>query len=214
MHTDPVNERILEAAQAEFALHGYYEAVVSDIADRAEVGKGTVYRRFGDKQSLFASLIRRGMTDLQKSVEEAVNRESDPKQALLAVWEVYFDFFDRARDLIAITILEGVKITSGIYEELKQEAEKVLALFSRIFATGMDEGFFKPGDPDKMAFLLNEFIWSVLRGAVFFGYNPRQEFGPIMTEIFLYGTAEPDGKVKSEAGKDRVKGKDTNGEAR
>ena len=192
MTIDPVNERILDAAQAEFARHGYHQAVVSDIATRAGVGKGTVYRRFGDKQSLFASLVRRGMDELQKGVETAVDTETDPKQALLAIWNVYFDFFERARDLIAITILEGVKTTSGIHEELKQEAEQILVMFSRILAKGMDEGFFKSGDPDKMAFLLNEFIWSVLRGAVFFGYNPRQEFGPVMAEIFLYGTVQAD----------------------
>ncbi|MDZ7760862.1 MAG: TetR/AcrR family transcriptional regulator [Desulfovermiculus sp.] len=194
MHIDQVNERILEAAEAEFARHGYHEAVVSDIAARAQVGKGTVYRRFGDKQSLFASLVRRGLAELQNGVEAVVDRESEPKQALLAVLDVYFDFFDQARDLIAITILEGVKITSGIHDELRQEVKKVLALFGRIFANGMQEGFFKTGDPHKMAFLLHEFIWSVLRGAIFFGYNPRQEYGPDMAEIFLYGTTNPNVK--------------------
>lgn len=194
MHSDPINERILEAAQAEFASHGYHGAVVSDIAGRAEVGKGTVYRRFGDKQSLFASLIRKGLSDLQENIEMALGQETNPKQALLAILDVYFDFFDQAQDLIAITILEGVKITSGIHDELKQEAAKVMALFGSIFVQGMNEGLFKPRDPDRMAFLLHEFIWSILRGAIFFGYNPRQEFGPDMAEIFLYGIMDLDGK--------------------
>ncbi|MFO7875887.1 MAG: TetR/AcrR family transcriptional regulator [Desulfovermiculus sp.] len=193
MHSDPINERILEAAQAEFASHGYHGAVVSNIAGRAEVGKGTVYRRFGDKQSLFASLIRKGLSDLQENIEMALSQETNPKLALLAVLDVYFDFFDQAQDLIAITILEGVRITSGIHDELKQEAAKVMALFGPIFARGMNEGLFKSRDPDKMAFLLHEFIWSVLRGAVFFGYNPRREFGPDMAEIFLYGIMDLDG---------------------
>jgi TetR/AcrR family fatty acid metabolism transcriptional regulator len=194
MHSDPINERILEAAQAEFASHGYHEAVVSDIADRAEVGKGTVYRRFGDKQSLFACLIRKGLSDLQENIDVAVGKETNPRQALLAVLDVYFDFFDQAQDLIAITILEGVKITSGIHDELKQEVTKIMSRFGSIFAQGMHEGFFKPRDPDKVAFLLHEFIWSVLRGAVFFGYNPRREFGPDMAEIFFHGIMNLDGK--------------------
>lgn len=194
MHSDPINERILEAAQAEFASHGYHGAVVSDIAGRAEVGKGTVYRRFGDKQSLFASLIRKGLSDLQQNIEVAVSKETNPQQALLAVLDVYFDFFDQAQDLIAITILEGVKITSGIHDELKHEAAKVMALFGPIFAQGIKEGIFKPRDPDRTAFLFHEFIWSVLRGAVFFGYNPRLDFGPDMAEIFLCGIMDLDGQ--------------------
>lgn len=205
MHSDPINERILEAAQAEFASHGYHGAVVSDIAGRAEVGKGTVYRRFGDKQSLFASLIRKGLSDLQQDIEVAVGRETNPRQALLAVLDVYFNFFDQAQDLIAITILEGVKITSGIHDELKQEAAKVMALFGSLFTQGMNEGFFKPRDPEKMAFLFHEYIWSVLRGAVFFGYNPRRELGPDMAEIFLYGIMDLEKKTQSTKAKSEGK---------
>ncbi|MFW6388513.1 MAG: helix-turn-helix domain-containing protein, partial [Desulfohalobiaceae bacterium] len=45
MQQNQIEERILQAAQAEFAKNGFHKTVVSDIASRAGVGKGTVYRR-------------------------------------------------------------------------------------------------------------------------------------------------------------------------
>ncbi|WP_410586122.1 TetR/AcrR family transcriptional regulator [Amycolatopsis sp. lyj-23] len=42
-------QRIIEAADELFALHGYDAVSVSDIAARAEVGRTTFFRYFGDK---------------------------------------------------------------------------------------------------------------------------------------------------------------------
>ncbi|MCS5732895.1 TetR/AcrR family transcriptional regulator [Herbiconiux daphne] len=45
-------ERILRAAAELFAEHGFDSVSVSDIAERAEVGRTTFFRHFGDKQEV------------------------------------------------------------------------------------------------------------------------------------------------------------------
>ncbi len=45
-------EQIVEAAFALFAERGFAEVTVSDIAERAEVGRTTFFRYFGDKQEV------------------------------------------------------------------------------------------------------------------------------------------------------------------
>jgi AcrR family transcriptional regulator len=42
-------ERIVQAADELFSAHGYDKVSVSDIAERAEVGRTTFFRHFGDK---------------------------------------------------------------------------------------------------------------------------------------------------------------------
>jgi AcrR family transcriptional regulator len=72
-------ERILEAAQVVFARKGYFQAKVEEIAELAEVGKGTVYEYFPSKQELykemFKSIIDRYtqvvMADLEEATVEA-----------------------------------------------------------------------------------------------------------------------------------------------
>jgi AcrR family transcriptional regulator len=48
-------EQIVEAAFALFAERGFTEVTVSDIAERAEVGRTTFFRYFGDKQEVVFS---------------------------------------------------------------------------------------------------------------------------------------------------------------
>ncbi len=48
--------RIVVAAREVFAEHGY-EASMEQIASRAEVGIGTLYRRFPNKADLFAAVV-------------------------------------------------------------------------------------------------------------------------------------------------------------
>ena len=48
--------RILLAARDVFAEHGY-EASMEQIAARAEVGIGTLYRRFPNKADLYAAVV-------------------------------------------------------------------------------------------------------------------------------------------------------------
>ncbi|MCX4096894.1 TetR/AcrR family transcriptional regulator [Nocardia sp. alder85J] len=61
-------ERILTAAAAEFAGHGVAGARVDRIAAAAEANKRAIYDYFGDKQSLFAAVLERLMTDLAEAV--------------------------------------------------------------------------------------------------------------------------------------------------
>ena len=64
--------RILVAARDVFAEHGY-EASMEQIAARAEVGVGTLYRRFPNKADLFAAVVD-AATDRTRQIADEVLR--------------------------------------------------------------------------------------------------------------------------------------------
>src|SRR5579875_422962 len=68
-------ESVLDAASELFALHG--DAVQMDeIAERAGLGVGTLYRHFADKQALLAAIIGRRfatMTTIALAADEATD---------------------------------------------------------------------------------------------------------------------------------------------
>jgi AcrR family transcriptional regulator len=62
--------RILNAARDSFAEHGY-EASMEDIALRADVGVGTLYRRFPNKADLFNGVVEAAQ-ERKRQIAEAV----------------------------------------------------------------------------------------------------------------------------------------------
>jgi AcrR family transcriptional regulator len=72
---DPTSDRILDAALLLSAASGVRNLTMDDVAQRAGVGRMTVYRRFGDKGSLVEALAaregRRFLAELDEAVDPA-----------------------------------------------------------------------------------------------------------------------------------------------
>lgn len=69
-------EKVLAAAEVVFAEQGI-EAGIPEIAERAGVGKGTVYRNFESKDELIAAILTRRVERLEADIADALERE-DP----------------------------------------------------------------------------------------------------------------------------------------
>ena len=65
-------QRILKAAQEEFALHGFKGATIRRIADRAGVHASLVMQHYGSKASLFAIAVQLPDDDRQAAAEHLV----------------------------------------------------------------------------------------------------------------------------------------------
>jgi AcrR family transcriptional regulator len=62
---------VLRVAIEVFAAVGFHGADVQVIADRAGIGKGTVYRHFGDKAKLFLAAARHALGEVGRAIDEA-----------------------------------------------------------------------------------------------------------------------------------------------
>jgi AcrR family transcriptional regulator len=85
-------ERILEHAVAAFAERGY-DAQMDDIAERAGVGVGTVYRHFPTKDALLAELVRRKLAIFTENARVALDAD-DP-------WEGFASLLRRNAEAMA-----------------------------------------------------------------------------------------------------------------
>jgi AcrR family transcriptional regulator len=71
--TAGTNDLVLQAAIEVFAAEGFPGADVQVIADRAGVGKGTVYRHFGDKEKLFLAASRHALERVGRSIAQEMH---------------------------------------------------------------------------------------------------------------------------------------------
>jgi AcrR family transcriptional regulator len=75
-------ERVLQAAREVFAEQGR-EAQMDDVARRAEVGVGTVYRHFPTKEALIDALAGEAFERLLTVAVEQAARDDDPWDSLV-----------------------------------------------------------------------------------------------------------------------------------
>lgn len=124
------HERILKAARAVFADQGM-QSQIDDVARRAKVGVGTLYRHFPTKEALVEALVRERFEELAGYAREALEHED--------AWEGFCELIWRAaeRNAADLAFCEAVASTdqSRVVEEVGL-ARSTSALMQRAIAQG------------------------------------------------------------------------------
>jgi AcrR family transcriptional regulator len=111
---------ILEAAARLFAEHGVDAVSLDQVAAAAGVGKGTVFRRFGDKSGLAAALL----DGRERVLQEAILRGAPPLgpgapagERLVAFVDAYLDYVLEYLPLVRMseTASPGARYRIGAY---------------------------------------------------------------------------------------------------
>ena len=110
--------KALAAAERLFAARGVAAVSMDDIAASAGVGKGTLYRRFGDKSGLAAALLDERESRLQAAMlggPPPLGPGAPPADRLAAFVAAYLEFVDAHLDLVAMsqTACPGARLRTG-----------------------------------------------------------------------------------------------------
>jgi AcrR family transcriptional regulator len=127
-------ERILEVAKQVFTRRGA-EASMDEIAKRAKIGPGTLYRHFPSRDDLLAAVY---ISEVEKLAEaqRKLSAELPPVEALRAWMLVFIDYI-AAKKIIAPALDAMVGGPSQVYQQstrVMEEAANTLA--SRAVASG------------------------------------------------------------------------------
>lgn len=89
---EKTRRRLLEAAEHVFAAHGYHEASVSRITDRAGVGQGTFYLYFDTKLDIFNELVEDLNHRVRQAMSEGTRGAANRIEAERAGFAAFFRF--------------------------------------------------------------------------------------------------------------------------
>ncbi|MFL6139736.1 MAG: TetR/AcrR family transcriptional regulator [Frankiaceae bacterium] len=126
-------ERILAAARQLFAERGT-DASLDDVAARAGVGVGTVYRRYHSKSALIEELIEERIDELVALAETSLF-DADPWQAFVSFLERVMEIFAADRTL-AHLVARSDRARQGIAVARARLEAPVAALVARAKADG------------------------------------------------------------------------------
>jgi AcrR family transcriptional regulator len=122
-------ERLLSAAAAAFAEHGADDVSLEEIARRAGVGIGTLYRHFPTRQALLEAVYREQVEAVRAAAEEQLR--SDAPGAALAAWlRVLVDFSSTKHSLttaLLATMDKDSELLSSCSAVIRGAAEALLA---------------------------------------------------------------------------------------
>jgi AcrR family transcriptional regulator len=79
----PVDEAVLDACAALLRRHGLRRWSVDDVADRAGVGRTTVYRRVGGRDELVHAVLARELRETVEAIEAAAAARDDLEDKLV-----------------------------------------------------------------------------------------------------------------------------------
>ncbi|SET34288.1 TetR/AcrR family transcriptional regulator [Paenibacillus sp. NFR01] len=101
---DAYRERILEAAQTLFAQQGLEAVSMYQIAKKAGIGQGSLYRRYADKGEICSDLLGSGserfLTMLEQDLEHADGRQQPWLEHLQTCIVQIVDFIDQHAELL------------------------------------------------------------------------------------------------------------------
>lgn len=132
-------ERILEGARLVFAESGN-DAQMDDVARRAGVGVGTVYRHFPTKEALMVELVRQKFRLFAVTAREALECEGEPFDVLAELLRVNAEV--AARDAAIQHALAGAG--EHIWAQAQREQEELNALSGALIARAQRAGTMRP----------------------------------------------------------------------
>jgi len=123
--------RVLAAAERLFAARGVAGVTMDDVAIEAGVGKGTLYRRFGDKGGLAVALLDERERDLQARMIRGappLGPGAAPLARLAAFVGAYLELVASQLDLVLMseTSTPGARLRTGANAVWRQHCRLLL----------------------------------------------------------------------------------------
>jgi AcrR family transcriptional regulator len=121
-------ERLLTAAAAAFASRGADDVSLEEIARRAGVGIGTLYRHFPTRQALLEAVYREQVEAVRAAAEEQLQSDA-PGEALAAWLRVLVDFSSTKHSLttaLLATMDKDSELLSSCSTVIREAAEALL----------------------------------------------------------------------------------------
>jgi AcrR family transcriptional regulator len=191
-------KHILDAAREVFFRDGFVHANLDEVAQRAGVAKGTLYRYFENKGELYVAVLSHNGALFESRMREAAQSGRDPAEQIRRVGRFYYEHWTSHPEYFRIFwALENQEVIGqlppAVVDEVTKLWEECLRILADVIRGGIERGSFRPCDEWVMANVLwtaangliqNEMVAS--RRATLHGHRPQEVFDA-MVDLVLAG---------------------------
>jgi len=158
---------IIDAAEKLFFSRGFDSVSMEEIAKEVELGKGTLYLYFKNKDSLFFAITLRKMRKLHEIFVECVELKISGREKSRLMGKKYFEFVQENQEYYRMICAFGPKLfrkkenedMKAVMEQIKED----LFLSRDVLREGMEDGTIRNDiDPLEMASIMNLMCNSII----------------------------------------------------
>lgn len=190
-------ERILEAALEIFSQKGFHTATTDEIAERAGVGKGTLYRHFETKEKLFEELVRLRLDELEREAGAIIDGNDDVLTMISKYIRIYFEFFDRNQHLYRLVVQEQLDLGEYSPDLYFRRVKRALPNLKRKVYEGSQRGILKEIDFQTVFYGTMGFVHGVIQKWLARDCSyPLAEELPGVLEVLFHGFVKNAGKIE------------------
>lgn len=159
---------ILKAARRLFFDRGFKSVTVDNIAEKAEVSKGSIYLCFESKEEIYTQILIADNIALHERIRNFSSIKASATQLLQEFARIYVDYFFSDKELFRI-LMTFMMQTGQMHLTEKQSAELIrttnenIKVISEIIQKGVDAGEFRPIENVKQ---MQNAIWGMLNGII------------------------------------------------
>lgn len=157
-------EPIMAAALELFVERGFFGTAVPEIAERAGVGAGTIYRYFESKEALVNAVYRAHKLAFARLALDDFPATAPTREQFRTLWMRMAKFAtDHPSSFV---FLELHHHASYLDAESREVEHPMAVLFGNVIATAQARGELKPGDPGVIMGLMRGAFVGVIRSCV------------------------------------------------
>jgi len=161
---DQRRKHILDAARSVLYESGLQAASIGRIAGLAELGVGTIYTYYRNKEEIFVALQQEGLELLCGKLKEIDDTAVTPVEKLKQYAAAYLDFSRNNReyyDIINYFLASPeVMFPQPLKERIDRRGNNILQLVAGTIKEGIEGGIFDNVDAGRYAMIL----WGTLQG--------------------------------------------------
>lgn len=185
-------EKILQTAEHIFARSGFDKTSVDEIAEKANIAKGTIYYHFRSKEEIFYGLMEEGMRKFVDSVIAKVAEIEDPRERLESVLLAQLEYYEKHRDFCRVLLFEFWRLERKWKDNIPKIKDKYADLLHKIIVDGQKSGIFNQSLNVEAATTSSFSLIAVagLGWAVFHKDIPKATMHQTIVSIFLNGISK------------------------
>jgi AcrR family transcriptional regulator len=152
--------RIFDEAVRLFRERGFEATTIDEIAERADVAKGTFFNHFPRKESVLNYLSETRLVEAEAGVEELLAARKPAREKLIQVYQDAAVAYEADRELTRYVLTELMHLRFAPTEELGVRWESLIA---RVFEQGQASGELRADVPAQQAIdVLTSIYYSLL----------------------------------------------------